>query len=83
MIALLEAGDTDTTAITRGTRFLIGTQKADGTWPRQDMAGIFFRTALLDYTLYRQYFPLHALGLVEERRKATRTGAPILRAEHG
>ncbi len=70
MIALLEAGDTDWTAVTRGARFLIGTQRADGTWPRQDMAGIFFRTALLDYTLYRQYFPLHALGLYERRRLA-------------
>ena len=70
MIALLEAGDTDRAAITRGAQFLISMQRADGTWPRQDMAGIFFRTALLDYTLYRQYFPLHALGLYEERRLA-------------
>ena len=70
MIALLEAGDTDWTAITRGAQFLIGMQRTDGTWPRQDMAGIFFRTALLDYALYRQYFPLHALGLHERRRLA-------------
>ena len=70
LIALLEAGDSNWTAISRGVRFLIDTQQADGTWPRQDMAGVFFRTALLDYVLYRQYFPLHALGLYEERRKA-------------
>ena len=70
VIALLEAGDEDWIAITRGARFLIGTQRADGTWLKQDMAGIFFRTALLDYVLYRQYFPLHALGLYEQRRKA-------------
>ena len=70
LIALLEAGDADWAAITRGVRFLAGMQRADGTWPRQDMAGIFFRTALLDYTLYRQYFPLHALGLHEQRRLA-------------
>ncbi len=68
MLALLETDDTDWTAIIRGAQFLIGTQSADGTWPRQDMAGIFFRTALLDYALYRQYFPLHALGLYEQRR---------------
>ena len=73
LIALLEAGDADWTAITRGIRFLIDRQCADGTWPRQDMAGVFFRTALLDYVLYRQYFPLHALGLYEERRQ-TRSG---------
>ncbi len=71
MIALLEAGDTDSTAIARGARFLMRTQKEDGTWPKQDMAGIFFRTALLDYTLYRQYFPMHALGLYAQRRLAS------------
>ena len=70
LIALLEAGETDWAAITRGARFLIGAQRADGTWPRQDMAGIFFRTALLHYVLYRQYFPLHALGLYERQRAA-------------
>ena len=71
LIALLEAKDSNWAAIARGAGFLIDTQQADGTWPRQDMAGVFFRTALLDYVLYRQYFPLHALGLYEERRKAS------------
>lgn len=70
LIALLEAGDSNWTAISRGAQFLFDAQDADGTWPRQDMAGVFFRTALLDYALYRQYFPLHALGLYEQRRLA-------------
>ncbi|MDE0096753.1 MAG: hypothetical protein OXS40_10310 [Gammaproteobacteria bacterium] len=70
MIALLEAGDSNWNAISKGARFLLGAQHADGSWPRQDMAGVFFRTALLDYVLYRQYFPLHALGLYERRRRA-------------
>ena len=69
LIALLEAGASDWPAIVRGVRFLIDRQCADGTWPKQDMAGVFFRTALLDYVLYRQYFPLHALGLYEEHRR--------------
>ena len=35
----------------------------------------FLNTALLDYVLYRQYFPLHALGLYEARkRKRSVTG---------
>ncbi len=68
LMALLEAGDSDWAAISRGARFLLDTQDADGGWPKQDMAGVFFRTALLDYVLYRQYFPLHALGLYERRR---------------
>ena len=70
MLALLEAGDSNWTAIAQGARFLLDTQDADGEWPRQDVAGVFFRTALLDYVLYRQYFPLHALGLYEQRRRA-------------
>ena len=69
LIALLEANDSNWIAISRGARFLLDAQDADGTWPRQDMAGVFFRTALLDYVLYRQYFPLHALALYERRRR--------------
>ena len=69
LIALLEAGDSDWMAISRGARFLIKAQQGDGAWPKQDMAGVFFRTALLDYVPYRQYFPLHALALYERRRQ--------------
>ena len=70
LLALLEAEESNWTAIARGARFLLDAQKADGGWPKQDMAGVFFRTALLDYVLYRQYFPLRALGLYEQRRRA-------------
>ena len=73
LIALLEAGDSNWNAISRGVGFLLDSQEADGGWPRQDNAGVFFRTALLDYALYRQYFPLHALGLYEQRRAARLT----------
>ena len=69
LLALLTAGDSNWSAITRGVQFLIDTQKTDGAWPRQDMAGVFFRTALLEYVLYRDYFPLQALGLYEQRRR--------------
>ena len=65
----------------RGARFLLDTQEAEGTWPKQDMAGVFFRTALLDYVLYRQYFPLHALGPYERRRRDRLNPAARLAAE--
>ena len=68
LIALLEANDSNWEAISQGVKYLVETQHSNGSWPRQDMAGVFFRTALLDYVLYRQYFPLHALGLYEQRR---------------
>ena len=71
LIALLRSGDSDGAAIARGVRFLLETQTAGGGWPRQDMVGVFFRTALLDYVLYRQYFPLHALALYERGRRGT------------
>ncbi len=70
MLALLEADDSNWTAIAQGARFLLDTQDADGGWPRQDGVGAFFRTAILDYGLYRQYFPLGALGRYEQRRRA-------------
>lgn len=68
LIALLTAGESNWSAISRGIKFLVDNQQEDGTWKRQDMVGVFFRTALLDYELYRQYFPLHALSLYEQRR---------------
>ena len=69
LIALLTADESNWSAISRGVRFLIDTQDADGAWPRQQASGVFFRTALLEYALYRDYFPLHALGLYEQRRR--------------
>ena len=68
--ALLEAEDPAWQPIERGANWLAGMQGEDGTWPRQDMAGVFFHTALLEYELYRSYFPVWALGLYETRRKA-------------
>ncbi len=67
VIALLEANDSNWGAISKGIKYLVDSQRSDGSWPQQDMTGVFFRTALLDYELYRRYFPLHALGMYEQR----------------
>ena len=69
LLGLLEAEEPDWRRIEHGASFLIARQSEDGSWPRQDPAGLFFRTALLDYELYRQIFPLWALSLYESRRK--------------
>ncbi len=76
MLALLEADEPDGGAISRGADFLIDTQQEDGAWPRQDPAGLFFQTALLDYELYRVYFPLWALAGYEARRRGRMTPDP-------
>ena len=68
LMTLLEARDPDFAAIERAAHWLADTQGPDGNWPKQDPEGIFFQTALLEYSLYRRYFPVWALGLYETRR---------------
>jgi lanosterol synthase len=67
--ALLDAADPDWDAIERAARFIASSQLGSGEWPKQAPAGVFFHTALLDYSLYRAYFPLKALAEFETRRK--------------
>lgn len=70
MLTLLEGEEPDFAVLERGARFLVSAQLGNGEWPREDPPGLFFRTALLDYALYRSYFPLLSLAWFEERRKA-------------
>jgi lanosterol synthase len=77
LLALVEASDPEFAALERAARFLSRAQLGNGEWPRQDPVGLFFRTARLEYTLYRSYFPLWALALYEQRRRAR---APLLAA---
>lgn len=69
LMTLLEAGDPIWSAIARGADWLIRHQQLSGSWPSEEPAGLFFRTALLDYALYRTYFPTWALALYEDRRR--------------
>lgn len=73
LIGLLEASEgTELSAEQResfaaAANWLAKEQDDEGDWPMQEMAGIFFRTALLDYRLYRRIFPVWALGLFAKR----------------
>jgi lanosterol synthase len=49
-------------AIQRAVRWLLSRQQSDGDFPEESPAGVFFRTGLLHYTLYKNYFTLWALG---------------------
>lgn len=69
MIALLEAQDHDWDALERAARFIARSQLGSGEWPKQAPHGSFFHTAVLEYSLYRFYFPLWALAQFETRRK--------------
>ena len=50
--------------------WLVGRQCPDGSWPPEAVNGVFFGSAMLDYRLYRAYFPAWALA-----RYAALTGA--------
>jgi lanosterol synthase len=63
LMTLVEAHEPDTSAIARAASFLARSQQSNGEWPDDLFAGVFFETALLNYRLYRQYFPVMALGL--------------------
>ncbi|MBI5242530.1 MAG: squalene--hopene cyclase [Elusimicrobia bacterium] len=63
LMGLLAAGRADSEAVERGVDHLLGTQKADGTWDETEFTGTGFpKVFYLEYTLYRDYFPLLALG---------------------
>jgi len=73
LAALLEAGEPCWEALERAAGFLAAAQTPEGDWPEEEMAGVFFHTALLHYKLYRKYFPVWSLGLFESRRKGRET----------
>jgi lanosterol synthase len=49
-------------SIERGIAFLCKQQLEDGGFPQQAQNGVFFGTAMLDYRMYKSYFPTWALA---------------------
>ncbi len=62
VLALLEVLGPDAEPVRRGLDWLARAQRADGSWPEGAPNGVFFGSAMLDYRLYRSYFPTWALG---------------------
>ncbi|HEY9907724.1 MAG TPA: squalene--hopene cyclase [Thermosynechococcaceae cyanobacterium] len=67
LIGLLAAGEATETfardAIDQGIEHLLKTQRSDGTWEETEFTGTGFPCHFyLNYHLYRQHFPLTALG---------------------
>jgi lanosterol synthase len=60
LLALLEILPAEAESIRGGIAWLRGQQK-DG-WRQEAVTGVFFGTAMLDYRLYRSYFPVWALA---------------------
>jgi len=62
LLALLAAGDRSE-AVRRGVRWLVQTQRPDGSWDEPEFTGTGFPGDFyINYHLYRQVFPISALG---------------------
>jgi len=64
LMAFLSCGLVDDPAVERGIAYLVTTQREDGTWNEDEFTGTGFpKVFYLEYTYYRHYFPLLALGM--------------------
>ena len=80
VMGLIAAGMADTAAVGRGVDFILDAQRHDGRWPDEPFTGTGFpKVFYLKYHLYREYFPLFALGMY--RRAITKQtqgdGSPL------
>jgi lanosterol synthase len=55
-------------AVEEGIGLLSQRQFENGDWPKEGVGGVFFNTAMHHYCLYKNYFPIWALGLYVQRR---------------
>ncbi len=69
-------GDHHSHAVSRGVRYLLDTQEADGTWDEKSTTGTGFPNVFyLTYHMYRQYFPIMALGVFAPSWRTSKAAA--------
>lgn len=63
MMALIEAGEDRASVLRPAAGLLMSRQLINGDWPKEDVGGVFFNTAMHHYMMYKNIFPLWALGM--------------------
>lgn len=75
LLSLFAAGEVGSNAAARGVEYLLATQKQDGTWDEEAFTGTGFpKFFMIKYHIYRNCFPLTALG--KYRRLTSDSGMP-------
>ena len=70
----MAAGEEHSAAVRRGIAYLLTTQRREGGWDEPEFTGTGFpRDFMLNYHLYRDYWPLWALG----RYRRLLSGRPV------
>jgi squalene-hopene/tetraprenyl-beta-curcumene cyclase len=63
ILALIAAGEVSSAAVQKGIQYLLVNQKQDGTWDEEQFTGTGFpKYFMIKYHIYRNCFPLMALG---------------------
>jgi squalene-hopene/tetraprenyl-beta-curcumene cyclase len=84
IMGICACGDLDRPSIQRGLRFLLSSQKPDGSWDEEQITGTGFpRVFYLKYDMYRQNFPLLALATYVNYRSGLEHRPSFYRCDAG
>ncbi len=62
VLALIGCGQAKSPAVMRGVAFLMSRRRPDGTYPDENVAGVFNKTCAIHYDNYLKVFPVWALS---------------------
>ena len=72
LLALMATNEIHAVAVAKGVKYLLSTQKPDGSWEEEQFTGTGFpKFFMIRYHIYKDVFPLMALGTY---RRLVRTG---------
>jgi squalene-hopene/tetraprenyl-beta-curcumene cyclase len=82
IMGICACGDLDRPSIQRGLRYLLRSQKSDGSWDEEQITGTGFPGVFyLKYDMYRQNFPLLTLATYANYRNGLGTRAGFYRCD--